>query len=124
MKLILLFIATIALSGCLFGQSGEVKRAEKVLQNFQCHNIETSQLASSSITNFYQQTLAANKAKAIRYVEQYQNGEDLFDIPLDEVVQQKYQLYRQACQALGGVSAHKPTTSALLTQQQQLSQDM
>ena len=41
----------------------------------------------------------------LEYIEQYKNGEDLFDIPLDEVVQQKYQLYLQACQALGGVAA-------------------
>lgn len=107
MKLFFLFIAIVSLTGCLFGQSSEVKRAEKILQSFQCGNIESNQLATSSITNFYQQTLAANKEKASTYVEQYKNGEDLFDIPLDEVVQQKYQLYKQACQALGGISSTK-----------------
>lgn len=104
MKFFLLFIVFISLTGCIFGKSSEVKRAEKLLKDFECKNIETSQLGASSIYNFYQQTLAANKEKASHYVEQYKNGEDLFDMPLDEVVQQKYQLYIQACQALGGIS--------------------
>lgn len=104
MKLFFLFILILGLTGCIFGKSSEVKRAEKILQAFQCRNIEANQLAPSSMSNFYQQTLAANKEKASTYIEQYKNGEDLFDIPLDEVVQQKYQLYKQACQALGGIS--------------------
>ena len=104
MKILCVLIVIAQLTGCVFGQSSEVKRAEKILQRFQCKNVETSQLATSSINNFYQQTLAANKDKASTYIEQYKNGEDLFDIPLDEVVQQKYQLYLQACQALGGVA--------------------
>ena len=107
MKLLYLLIATVSLTGCIFGKSSEVKRAEKVLQSFQCNNIESNELATSSISNFYQQSLAANKDKAASYIEQYKNGEDLFDIPLDEVVQQKYQLYKQACQALGGISTEK-----------------
>ena len=105
MKLFFLLAAALSLTGCIFGQSNEVKRAEKILQNFQCHNIEANQLTSSSISNFYQQTLAANKEKATHYIEQYKQGEDLFDMPLDEVVNQKYQLYQQACQALGGISS-------------------
>lgn len=104
MKFALLFIIAIGLTGCIFGQSSEIKRAEKLLQNFQCNNIEASQLASSSIINFYQQTLAVNKEKVTQYIEQYKNGDNLFKIPLDQVVEQKYQLYQQACQALGGVS--------------------
>ncbi|MCH7315341.1 hypothetical protein [Acinetobacter sp. ANC 3882] len=109
MKLLYVLIATLSLTGCIFGKSNEVKRAEKVLQSFQCNNIESNELATSSMSNFYQQSLAANKEKAANYIEQYKNGEDLFDIPLDEVVQQKYQLYKQACQALGGISATKET---------------
>ena len=107
MKVLLLLVTCLSLTACIFGQSSEVKRAEKILQNFQCNNIESNQLATSSITNFHQQALAVNKEKAATYIEQYKNGEDLFDIPLDEVVQQKYQLYKQACQALGGVSSAK-----------------
>ncbi|EOR09269.1 MULTISPECIES: hypothetical protein [Acinetobacter] len=116
MKLLYLLIATVSLSGCIFGKSSEVKRAEKVLQSFQCNNIESNELATSSISNFYQQSLAANKDKAASYIEQYKNGEDLFDIPLDEVVQQKYQLYKQACQALGGVSTAKGTIAVKATE--------
>ncbi|ESK54781.1 hypothetical protein [Acinetobacter tjernbergiae] len=107
MKLFLLFTIAIGLTGCFFGKSSEIKRAEKILQAFQCKNVESNQLAPSSMSNFYQQTLAVNKEKASTYIEQYENGEDLFDIPLDEVVQQKYQLYKQACQALGGISTFK-----------------
>ena len=50
------------------------------------------------------------------YIEQYKNGEDLFDIPLDEVVQQKYQLYIQACQALGGISTTKEPIAVASTE--------
>ncbi|ENW19026.1 hypothetical protein [Acinetobacter haemolyticus] len=109
MKLFFLLVAMLTLTGCLFGKSNEVQRAEKIFQHFECSNIETNQLASSSISSFHQQSLAVNKEKASSYIEQYKNGEDLFDIPLDEVVQQKYQLYKQACQALGGISSVKQT---------------
>ena len=116
MKLLYLLIVTVGLTGCLFGKSNEVKRAEKVLQSFQCNNIESSELANSSISNFYQQSLAVNKEKAASYIEQYKNGEDLFDIPLDEVVKQKYQLYKQACQALGGISTNKENVTVMATE--------
>lgn len=116
MKLLYLLLATLSLTGCIFGKSSEVKRAEKVLQNFECNNIESSELATSSISTFYQQSLAANKEKAASYIEQYKNGEDLFDIPLDEVVQQKYQLYIQACQALGGISTTKEPIAVASTE--------
>jgi hypothetical protein len=46
-----------------------------------------------------------SKEKATSYVESYKNGEELFDMPLDEVVKQQYQLYKAACDSLGGVSA-------------------
>lgn len=110
MKLFLLSIVPLILTGCIFGQSNEIKRAEKLLLNFQCNNIETNQLPTSSISNFHQQTLAVNKEKVSTYIDQYKNGENLFDIPLDEVIEQKYQLYKQACQALGGVSPQSPPT--------------
>lgn len=105
MKLLFVLFISVYLTGCVFGQSSELKRAEKLLQNFQCANIETSQLGRSPINNFYEQSLSVNKEKATTYVEQYKNGDNMFDIPLDEVVQQKYQLYKQACQALGGIAA-------------------
>ncbi len=68
-------------------------------------NVETSQIATSSINSYYQQSLAVSKEKATSYVESYKNGEELFDMPLDEVLKQQYQLYKSACDSLGGVSS-------------------
>ncbi|MFK7013375.1 hypothetical protein Q4366_04145 [Acinetobacter baumannii] len=105
MKIFFVLVPFVFLTGCIFGQSSEVKRAEKLLNNFQCKNIETSEISTSSINSYYQQSLAVSKEKAISYVESYKNGEELFAMPLDEVVEQQYQLYKAACDSLGGVSA-------------------
>ncbi|ENQ6523679.1 hypothetical protein ACQ00A_003644, partial [Acinetobacter baumannii] len=67
--------------------------------------IETNEISTSSINSYYQQSLAVSKEKATSYVESYKNGEELFAMPLDEVVEQQYQLYKAACDSLGGVSA-------------------
>ncbi|MBD0514171.1 hypothetical protein HPJ23_13805 [Acinetobacter baumannii] len=100
-----MLVPFVFLTGCIFGQSSEVKRAEKLLNNFQCKNIETSEISTSSINSYYQQSLAVSKEKATSYVESYKNGEELFAMPLDEVVEQQYQLYKAACDSLDGVSA-------------------
>lgn len=105
MKIFFVLVPFVFLTGCIFGQSSEVKRAEKLLNNFQCKNIETSEISTSSINSYYQQSLAVSKEKATSYVESYKNGEELFAMPLDEVVEQQYQLYKTACDSLGGVSA-------------------
>ncbi len=105
MKIFCVLVPFVFLTGCIFGQSSEVKRAEKLLNNFQCKNIETSEISTSSINSYYQQSLAVSKEKATSYVESYKNGEELFAMPLDEVVEQQYQLYKAACDSLGGVSA-------------------
>ncbi|MBD0110501.1 hypothetical protein IAF43_17265 [Acinetobacter baumannii] len=105
MKIFFVLVPFVFLTGCIFGQSSEVKRAEKLLNNFQCKNIETSEIPTSSINSYYQQSLAVSKEKATSYVESYKNGEELFAMPLDEVVEQQYQLYKAACDSLGGVSA-------------------
>ena len=47
-KLILLASVTL-LSGCMFGTSNEIKKAEKLLSHFQCNNIESAHMAHSSI---------------------------------------------------------------------------
>lgn len=39
MKRFILLTIILNLTGCIFGQSNEVKRAEKVLQSFECNNI-------------------------------------------------------------------------------------
>jgi len=46
-----------------------------------------------------------SKDKATTYVESYKEGEELFAMPLDEVVKKQYELYKAACDSLGGVSA-------------------
>ena len=105
MKIFFVLVPFVFLTGCIFGQSSEVKRAEKLLNNFQCKNIETSEISTSSINSYYQQSLAVSKEKATSYVESYKNGEELFAMPLDEVVKKQYELYKAACDSLGGVSA-------------------
>ncbi|SSV49055.1 Uncharacterised protein [Acinetobacter nosocomialis] len=105
MKIFFVLVPFVFLNGCIFGQSSEVKRAEKLLNNFQCKNVETSEMPTSSINSYYQQTLAVSKDKATSYVESYKEGEELFAMPLDEVVKKQYELYKAACDSLGGVSA-------------------
>ncbi|WP_336169391.1 hypothetical protein [Acinetobacter sp. 161(2023)] len=105
MKIFFVLVPFVFLTGCIFGQSSEVKRAEKLLNNFQCKNVETSEIPTSSINSYYQQTLAVSKDKATSYVKSYNDGEELFAMPLDEVVKQQYELYKSACDSLGGVSA-------------------
>lgn len=105
MKIFFVLVPFVFLTGCIFGQSSEVKRAEKLLNNFQCRNVETSEMPTSSINSYYQQTLAVSKDKATSYVESYKEGEELFAMPLDEVVKKQYELYKAACDSLGGVSA-------------------
>ncbi|AZC03666.1 hypothetical protein J671_3031 [Acinetobacter sp. 1130196] len=100
-----MLVPFVFLTGCIFGQSSELKRAEKLLNNFQCKNVETSEMPTSSINSYYQQTLAVSKDKATTYVESYKEGEELFAMPLDEVVKKQYELYKAACDSLGGVSA-------------------
>ncbi len=36
MKIFFVLVPFVFLTGCIFGQSNEVKRAEKLLNNFQC----------------------------------------------------------------------------------------
>ncbi|WP_213065728.1 hypothetical protein [Acinetobacter nosocomialis] len=105
MKIFFVLVPFVFLTGCIFGQSSELKRAEKLLNNFQCKNVETSEMPTSSINSYYQQTLAVSKDKATSYVESYKEGEELFAMPLDEVVKEQYELYKAACDSLGGVSA-------------------
>lgn len=105
MKIFFVLVPFVFLTGCIFGQSSELKRAEKLLNNFQCKNVETSEMPTSSINSYYQQTLAVSKDKATSYIESYKEGEELFAMPLDELVKKQYELYKAACDSLGGVSA-------------------
>lgn len=91
------------LGGCMFSLSPEIKRAEHVLAQFKCHNIESRQISHSPIMVYHEQSLAGSKEKARHYIEQYKNGEKLFHIPLDDMVKEQYEMYKSACQALGGI---------------------
>lgn len=89
--------------GCL-GTSKEIKKAESLLIQFECTNIENTQIPHSSINTYYEQSLYASKHKANAYIESYKYGEKLFNIPLREVIEQQYLIYKEACQSLGGVA--------------------
>ncbi|HJF28082.1 MAG TPA: hypothetical protein K8V79_07535 [Acinetobacter lwoffii] len=107
MKTITALLGSILLAGCM---SSDLKKSEQMLDNFRCTKIETSQMSNNAVTDYYQQSLYSTKAKAESYIQQYQQGQKLFDIPLTEVVQQQYDLYKDACQNLGGILAtqHHP----------------
>lgn len=96
------------LTGCAIGTSGEIKSAEKLLSQFECKNIESAQLAHSPITSYHERALAVSREKASSYIDSYKAGNVLFKIPLDNVVQQQYDVYKSACEALGGIQTDEP----------------
>ncbi|WP_180121724.1 hypothetical protein [Acinetobacter sp. YH12086] len=103
MKMFILLAGVTLLSGCMFGTSSEIKKAEKLLSHFQCNNIESSHMTHSSITTFHEEKLASSKQKVVSYIDSYKQGEKLFRIPLIDVVDQQYIIYKAACQNLGGI---------------------
>lgn len=102
MKFVSLFVLTFILNGCM-GTSKDIKKAEHVFIQFQCINIENAQVPHSSITSYYEQSLYLSKHKANEYIENYKNGNQIFDIPLEEMIKQQYVIYKEACQNLGGI---------------------
>ena len=103
MKSLALWAGALLFTGCSFGMSHDIKKAEKLLANFQCNKIENSQMAHSPITSYHEQVLYSTKQKAKNYIESYKNGEKLFEIPLSTVIEQQYSIYNEACQNLGGI---------------------
>lgn len=103
MKLCFALMSTALLSGCMLSSSQDIQNAEKLFEQFHCQNIESSQVAHSSITNYHAESLAVSRQKAQSYIESYKNGQKLFDLPLSEMVDVQYQKYRTACQSLGGL---------------------
>ena len=103
MKTLILLEGVILLTACSLGTSREVKLAEKMLSHFQCNKIETAQMTHNSITSYHEQSLASSHQKAALYVQSYKDGEQLFDMPLTEVIEQQYVIYKAACQNLGGI---------------------
>ncbi|MHA3054991.1 hypothetical protein E0H77_01395 [Acinetobacter sp. ANC 4633] len=100
MKLLLIPLISLCLSACLFTNTNEVKRSELLLSHFSCHNYANS---ISPINSFHEQTLTTTKQKATDYIQHYKDGDKLFNIPLDDVINQQYKLYKEACQSIGGV---------------------
>ena len=103
MKAFCLVTSTLVLSACSLHSSQDLKRAESLLKNFQCHNIENTHMVHSAITTYHQQALSESREKAQRYIQHYQQGDKLFELPLSEVIEEQYQTYQTACQALGGI---------------------
>lgn len=104
MKSLAVFATAVVLAGCSISTSRDIKKAEKLLTHFQCGNIESTQMAHSPITSYHEQSLHSSKQKAAGYIESYKNGEKLFNIPLTAVIEQQYDIYKEACQNLGGIS--------------------
>lgn len=109
MKTSFLLSATILLTGCAIGTSSEIKSAEKLLNQFNCSKIETTQLTHSAITSYHEHSLAVSKEKAQSYIDSYKSGDELFKIPLSEVIQQQFDVYKEACESLGGVQQKQTT---------------
>ena len=105
MKTLILLAGIILLTGCTLGTSREVKLAEKMLSHFQCNKIESAQMTHNSITSYHEKSLASSHQKAVLYVQSYKDGEQLFDMPLTEVIEQQFVIYKAACQNLGGIGA-------------------
>lgn len=110
MKSSFLLSLAVILTGCAIGTSSEIKSAEKLLSQFECKNIESAELAHSPITSYHERSLAVSREKAMSYIDSYKSGDVLFQIPLDHVVQQQYDVYKSSCEALGGVQSEKIST--------------
>lgn len=104
MKTVILLSFSALFTGCALGTSTEIKRSEELIQHFQCKNIQTDQLSHNPIVGFHERTLAVSKDKSEEYLERYKSGETLFDMPLNEVIQNQYKHYKSACEFLGGIN--------------------
>ncbi|MEB3753991.1 hypothetical protein [Acinetobacter sp. MD2(2019)] len=102
MKFLVLLGCSFFLTGCLFGTSNEIKKSEQIIKRFHCDNIE-QQGSANPISSYHQQTLNISKQKSEDYLQQYKDGDRLFNVPLDEVINQQYSIYKDACQSLGGI---------------------
>ena len=99
-----LLSCALLVSGCAIGTSKEIKQAEKMLEHFQCRNIESSQMMHSPINSYYEHALGNSRQKVEAYVQSYKDGDILFHDPLPEVISVEYEHYKEACQSLGGLS--------------------
>ncbi|ANF81376.1 hypothetical protein A3K93_03655 [Acinetobacter sp. NCu2D-2] len=102
MKALTALCSTLILTGCF---SNDLHHAEHLLSKFHCTNIDSSQMSHGGVTQYYQQSLFSSKAKAENYVQHYKDGDSELEISLTEVVEQQYELYKAACQSLGGLTS-------------------
>jgi len=107
MKTQVILSAMLLCTGCTISSSKEIQAAEKLLEQFQCNNIETAELTHSAINNYNEHALTVSKEKAFTYLENYKSGHSSYDLPLNDVIQQQYVIYQIACQSLGGVQLNK-----------------
>lgn len=107
MKFSFFCVAIFLLSGCSLGVSNEIKKAESLLSQFECKNVNTNAINHSAITSYHEKSLNSSKQKVTTYISDYKAGQVLFDMPLPDIVQQQYLLYRDACQSLGGLDPNK-----------------
>lgn len=107
----LLLIGFIFISGCALSTSKDIKVAEKLLHQFECKNIESADLVHSPINSFHQRSLSLTKEKVTSYIESYKSGDILFEIPLNEIVQQQFNVYKSACESLGGIQTEDAPSS-------------
>ena len=97
-------LSLLFLTGCAFSTSSEIKISEELLHQFECNNIDTDQLGHNPVSSFHQRSLAISKDKAMEYIESYKAGDTLFEIPLQQVIQQRYSSFKSACYYLGGIT--------------------
>ncbi|MQW93342.1 hypothetical protein GFH30_04045 [Acinetobacter wanghuae] len=102
MKALTVLCFMLILTGCF---SRDLNHAEQLLSQFHCSKIENSQMSHGGVTQYYQQSLFSSKAKAENYVQHYKDGDSELEISLTEVVEQQYELYKAACQSLGGLTS-------------------
>ncbi|WP_347453750.1 hypothetical protein [Acinetobacter thermotolerans] len=97
----------LCLTACL---SNDAQKAKQMLKLFHCNGIESSQMQHNSVTQYFEQSLYSSKSKAESYIEKYENGEEPAEMPLYDAVTQQYDLYKSACQNLGGIPAKESSS--------------
>ena len=108
MRLGFIISSLLLFSGCMFGASQEIQRAEALLAQFQCLNVESHHIAHSAMTSYHQQSLATSRETAEAYLNSYKAGDYDLHLPLSEMIEEQYQKYHAACQSLGGLPIDTP----------------
>lgn len=102
MKAFVMLSLSLLITAC---SSNEAQKAKQMLKLFHCNGIESSQVQHTGISQYFEHALYSSKSKAESYLKQYENGAQPAEMPLYEAVAQQYDLYKAACQHLGGIPA-------------------